>query len=108
MYTHFSQTSVQLPDSNAVLARLEIPSGLLRCSPTNSGLETTLDFDGGQAIVRSSGRALFLWVAAENILILWGIRTALEATILAISRHAVSRAVPPTIRWFCAGATPFV
>jgi len=107
MYTYFSQTSVHLPDSNAMLARLEISIGLLRCSPTNSGPETTLDFDGGRAIVRPSGRELFLWVAAENIVILWGIRTVLEATILAVSGHAVSRAVPPAVRWSSARATPF-
>jgi len=107
MYAYFSQTSVQLPDSNAMLARLEIPSGLLRCSPTNSGLETTLAFDGGQAIVRSSGRDLFLWVAAENIVILLGIRTVLEATILEASIAEASRAMPPAVRWSSAGATPF-
>jgi len=107
MYEYFSQTSVRLPHSGALLERLDIPSGMLGCSTTHSGLETTLAFDGGQAIIRSSDKNLLLWVAAENIVILFGIRTVLEVNILEASIHEVSRAQLPAIRWYSAGATPF-
>ena len=106
MYECYSQTSVRVPNLSALRERLDILGVVLRFSTTHRGRETSLKFDGGQAILKSSDKDLFLWVAAENILLLFGIQAVLEANILEVSID-LSCAAPPAIFWSPAEATPF-
>ncbi|MGI0523120.1 SMa0974 family conjugal transfer regulator [Rhizobium giardinii] len=107
MYECYSQTSVRVPNLSALRERLDILGVVLRFSTTHRGRETSLKFDGGQAILKSSDKDLFLWVAAENILLLFGIQTVLEANILEVSIDLSRATTPPAIFWSSAEATPF-
>nr|WP_248449133.1 hypothetical protein [Sinorhizobium meliloti] len=65
-------------------------------------MEKTFKFIDGEAVVRAVGRGILMRVVATDVISYYGIRTALEGSILKLAALG-----PEELAWHPAGQTPF-
>ncbi len=101
MYEHLSECCVSVPDSRNLIETVSQRFAELCVSIVDNGMEKTFKFIDGEAVVRAVGRGILMRVVATDVISYYGIRTALEGSILKLAVLA-----PKEFAWHPAGQTP--
>lgn len=102
MYEYLSECCVSHPGSINLIHNVSIRVAKLCVSIVDNGMEKTFQFADGEVVVRAVDEGILMRVVATDVLSYYGIRTALEGSILELSALA-----PKEFAWHPADQTPF-
>ncbi|MDW9390822.1 hypothetical protein RWA02_29175 (plasmid) [Sinorhizobium meliloti] len=102
MYEHLSECCVSVRGSRNLVEIVSRRIAELCVSVVDNGVEKTFMFIDGEAVVRAVDRGILMRVVATDVISYYGIRTALEGSILEMATVA-----PERFAWHPAGRTPF-
>lgn len=88
MYEYLSECCVSLPGSRNLIENVSRRFAALCVSIVDDGMGTTFMFIDGEAVVRAVDRGILLRVVATDVISYYGIRTALEGSILSLAALA--------------------
>lgn len=101
MYKHLSECCVSLPDSRNLIENVSRRVAGFCVSIVDNGMERAFLFADGEAIVRAVDKGILMRVGATDVISYYGIRTALEGSILDAAALA-----PEVFAWHPADQTP--
>ncbi|WP_437408717.1 SMa0974 family conjugal transfer regulator [Sinorhizobium meliloti] len=102
MSEHLSECCVSVPSSRNLIETVSQRFAEFCVSIVDDGMEKTFKFIDGEAVVRAVGRGILMRVVATDVISYYGIRTALEGSILKLTALE-----PEEFAWYPAGESPF-
>lgn len=85
MSEHLSECCVSVPSSRNLIETVSQRFAEFCVSIVDDGMEKTFKFIDGEAVVRAVGRGILMRVVATDVISYYGIRTALEGSILKLT-----------------------
>lgn len=102
MSEHLSECCVSVPSSRNLIETVSQRFAEFCVAIVDDGMEKTFKFIDGEAVVRAVGRGILMRVVATDVISYYGIRTALEGSILKLTALE-----PEEFAWYPAGESPF-
>ena len=103
MYEYLSECCVSHPGSRNLIHNVSIRVAKLCVSIVDNGMEKTLQFADGEAVVRAVDEGILMRIVGTDVLSYYGIRTALEGSILEVAALA-----PKEFAWHPADRSPYI
>lgn len=88
MYEHLSECCVSLPGSRNLIENVSLRVAELCEAIVDDGIEKIFLFVDGEAFVRAIDKGILMRIVATDVLSYYGIRTALEGSILELAALA--------------------
>lgn len=101
MNEHLAEGLVYIDNSRVLIEHICASLSQLYQSISYEGQDCILDFGEGRSTFRSSHRELWFRIVAQNVLVFYGIKTAIEVGL------ARSSKIPPEINWLHGNEIPF-
>jgi hypothetical protein len=102
MYEHLSECRILLQNAASVVCDSALRIAELSVATIENGTEKTFLFVDGEAVLRAVDKGILMRVVATDVISYFGIRTALEGSIL-----LVAASPPNEFAWHPADQTPF-